>query len=248
MVKVYRVLCTGGKNGEKYAGFACSLHPCHDEGAMSRGVYIVFEGVVGTGKTTQSKLLVERLKENYPDREIIWTREPGGSEIAEAIRVLVQGTTFGEEMDPVCEAYLYASARAQSLRSVVRPAIERGAIVIADRSFATSVTFQGAGRGLGTELVLTINESAIRDCLPDAVIEIDMDPDVGLKRTFDAKGDKFETMPVEFFHRCREGHRELAAHPMLEGKWHRIDGEGNIEEVAAKIDDVIARFADRLAA
>lgn len=206
---------------------------------MSRGTYIVFEGVVGTGKTTQSKLLVERLKVAHPDREIVWTREPGGSEIAEAIRTVVQATPFAETMEPICEAYLYAAARAQSLRAVVKPALERGAVVVADRSFCTSVAWQGAARGLGTDLVLAINEIAIRDCMPDLVIEIDLDPEVGLKRTFDAKGDKFESMSVEFFRKCVEGYRLLSEHPLLAGKWHRISGEGSIEEVAARIDAIV---------
>lgn len=207
---------------------------------MSRGTYIVFEGVVGTGKTTQSKLLVERLKVAHSDREIVWTREPGGSEIAEAIRTVVQATPFEEKMHPICEAYLYAAARAQSLRAVVKPALERGAIVIADRSFCTSVAWQGAARGLGTDLVLAINEIAIRDCIPDLVIEIDLDPDIGLKRTFDAKGDKFESMPADFFRRCQEGYRELSEHPMFAGTWHRISGEGSIEEVSAKVDAIMS--------
>ncbi|MCW1891615.1 MAG: dTMP kinase [Candidatus Uhrbacteria bacterium] len=207
---------------------------------MSRGMYIVFEGVVGTGKTTQAKLLVERLKQQYPDREVVGTREPGGSEIAEAIRVLVQGTPFTENMDPICEAYLYASARAQSLRAVVLPVIERGGIVVADRSFCTSVAWQGAARGLGTELVLRINESAIQGCLPDAVIEIDLDPVIGLQRTFDKNGDKFESMPVEFFHACARGYQELSEHPMFAGKWHRVSGEGSIEDVSARIREIVS--------
>lgn len=200
------------------------------------GTYIVFEGVVGTGKTTQSKRLVESLKTKYPNREVIWTREPGGSEIAEAIRVLVQGTPFNEAMDPICEAYLYASARAQSLRAVVKPALDRGAIVISDRSFCTSVAWQGFGRGLSLEKILTINASAIEGILPDLVFEMDIDPAVGLKRTFDARGDKFETMPIEFFQACVAGYQALSKHPLLAERWHRLDASGTIEEVSARIE------------
>src|SRR3989338_5871436 len=116
--------------------------------------YIVLEGVVGCGKTTQAKKLYEHLKKNYPGREIILTREPGGSEIAERIRTLVQGTEFSEVMTPECEAYRYAASRAQTLRSIVSPTIQRGGTVISDRSFLSSMAFQGAARGLGTETVL----------------------------------------------------------------------------------------------
>lgn len=83
-------------------------------------MYIIFEGIIGTGKTTQSKRLFEYLKEQYKDKEVIWTREPGGTEVSDEIRKVVQGTDFEEHMDPICEAYLYASSRAQSLRTVVK--------------------------------------------------------------------------------------------------------------------------------
>lgn len=202
---------------------------------MPKGLYIVFEGVVGTGKTTQSKLLVEDLKQRFPDREIIWTREPGGCPIAEAIRTVVQGTTFPEVMDPICEAYLYAAARAQSLRKIVQPVLSQGGIVIADRSFCTSVSFQGGGRDMGVERVLKINETAIEGFIPDMIIEIDLDPAIGLQRAFDKNGDKFESMPVEFFQKCIEGYRELAKDPRFTPIWKRISGEGSMEEVEERI-------------
>ncbi len=199
------------------------------------GCYLVFEGVVGTGKTTQSKRLADTLRQKFPDREVIWTREPGGSEIAEAIRVLVQGTPFNEAMDPICEAYLYASARAQSLRAVVAPVLAKGGIVVADRSFCTSIAWQGFGRGLGLETVLEINKTAVKDILPDLIIEMDLDPEIGLKRTFDARGDKFETMPIEFFRTCVAGYRALSNHELLQARWKRIDGQGTPEEVFNRV-------------
>ncbi|MFA5129742.1 MAG: dTMP kinase [Patescibacteria group bacterium] len=213
---------------------------------MRNGLYIVFEGVVGTGKTTQSKLLVEDLKQKYPNREIIWTREPGGSPIAEATRVIVQGTTFPEPMEPMCEAYLYAAARAQSLRAVVKPVLDRGGIVVSDRSFCTSVAFQGGGRAfkgggikIEVENVLRINESAIEGFIPDLIIEIDLDPAIGLQRTYDGSGDKFESMPAEFFHRCIQGYRELSQDPRFSPIWKRVSGEGGVTDVRQRIQEVI---------
>ena len=124
-----------------------------------KGIYIVFEGIVGTGKSTQAKILYDFLKEKNKNREIILTKEPGGTEIADEIRKIAQATKFNEDMNPVCEAYLYAASRAQSLRKIVKPALEKGSIVISDRSFISSLAYQGAARKIGIEKVLEINKS-----------------------------------------------------------------------------------------
>lgn len=198
-------------------------------------MYIVFEGLIGSGKTTQSKRLVDDLKNRFPDREVIWTREPGGCEIAEAIRTIAQATPFTEKMDPVCEAYLFASARAQSLRSTVAPVLARNGIVVADRSFASSVAWQGFGQGLGLDKILEINRPAIDNLLPDLIIELAMDPALAMSRTFDAKGDKFETMPLDFHERCAKCYQELAKHPLVSNIWKTIDAAGSKDEVYQKI-------------
>ncbi len=198
-------------------------------------MYIVFEGVVGTGKTTQSKLLHEALQQRIPKREIIWTREPGGSEIAEAIRKVVQGTAFEEEMHPVCEAYLYAAARAQSLRSVVLPVLERGGGVIADRSVMTSIAWQGYGREMGKEKILEINKPAIEGIMPSVIFYLKGDLEQSLARTFDAAGDKFEKFPKAFFHKCEEGYEDMKNDAMFAPLWEEIDAKGTREEVHARI-------------
>lgn len=163
------------------------------------GKYIVFEGIVGSGKTTQSKLLAERLKAT-------WTREPGGSEIADAIREIVQGTEFGETMEPVCEAYLYAASRAQTLRAIVKPILDKGGTVVADRSVFTSLTYQAVARGLGMETILEINKIAVGDIWPDKVFYIDLPVEMALARTADTVGDKFEKFGPDFFY---QGARRL---------------------------------------
>lgn len=196
--------------------------------------YIVLEGVVGCGKTTQAKKLYEHLKKNYPGREIILTREPGGSEIAERIRTLVQGTEFSEVMTPECEAYLYAASRAQTLRSIVSPTIQRGGTVISDRSFLSSMAFQGAARGLGTETVLEINTPAV-PIFPDIILFIDLDPELGLQRSFDRNGDKFEKENKEFFKKIQQQYQEIARLPKFKERWRTIDGNGSVEEVFERI-------------
>jgi dTMP kinase len=106
-------------------------------------MYIVFEGIVGSGKSTQSKKLVEFLRQNHPEKEIIHVREPGSTPIAEDIRTLAQGKEWeNESMHPLTNAYLYAAARAQTLHTIVKPALEKGNIVVSDRSFLSSCAYQ----------------------------------------------------------------------------------------------------------
>jgi dTMP kinase len=140
---------------------------------------------------------------------VIHVREPGSTQIAEDIRHLAQAKEWeGEEMHPLTNAYLYAAARAQSLHTVVKPALESGKIVVSDRSFLTSVAYQGVAQGLGIETVLSVNHDAIRDVLPDMVIYMDMPIDIALARTFDAAGDKWEKMGRSFFEKIIEGYEK----------------------------------------
>ena len=137
------------------------------------GPYIVFEGLQKVGKSTQLELLVPVVRTKYSGREVVFTREPGGTPLAEAIRVLAQGMKYDNEMEYVCEAYLYSASRAQSLRRIVRPAQVRGAIVIADRSYYSSVAIQGGARGLDVERVMRINQEAVDDIRPHRVFLLD---------------------------------------------------------------------------
>jgi dTMP kinase len=198
-----------------------------------KGLYIVFEGIVGSGKTVQSKLLVERLREEFPKKEVLWTREPGGSEIAGAIRKVVQATEFEEEMEPVCEAYLFAAARAHTLRRVVLPVLKRKGIVVSDRCYLTSVAYQGAGRGLDPKQVLEINRVAVNGLEPDIVFFLDIAPGMSLARSRDKFGDKFERLDINFFSRAADGY-ELGK-KILGDRWVRIDGSKGIDEIHEKV-------------
>ena len=209
------------------------------------GMYIVFEGVVGSGKSTQSKKLFDFLKKEFPDKDIILTREPGGSEIAEKIRNVVQGTKYKEEMHPVCEAYLYAAARSQSLRSVVKPVLDNDGIVISDRSFISSVAYQGTARNLGLNKVLEINMPAIGNITPDLIIYLDYPPDEGIKRTFDSEGDKFESENVDFFKKVEEGYKKIANTPEFNEIWLSIDARGNKETIFEAIKEKVMTFLHR---
>ncbi len=204
----------------------------------NKGTYIAFEGIVGCGKTTQSKLLYERLKNLYPERNVIWTKEPGGSEIANGIRKVVQGTVYAEEMDPVCEQYLYAASRAQTLRKVVKPVLDGGGIVVADRSVFTSVSFQGWGRGLGADTVWKINDVAVDGLLPNRVLFINTDIDIAIARAKDGGGDKFESMGKDFFEKAVAGYMFAVATYNIMAL---IDGNGTIGEVEKRVWDVVQK-------
>lgn len=198
-------------------------------------MYIVFEWTVGTGKTTQSKMLVEHLQNKFPDREVIRVREPGKTPIAEAIRTLVQGTSFSEEMDPICEAYLYSSARAQLINTVIRPALARWAIVVSDRSFWSSLSYQWFAKGQSIETIREINKPIVEVCLPDMVFFFDMPVDIWLSRTFDSAGDKHELNGKAFFEQAHQGYLLCLDDPRFAKHSTLIDALGTRKEVFERI-------------
>lgn len=198
-------------------------------------MYIVFEGIVGCGKSTQTKLYKKYLSSKYPDKEIVLTKEPGGTEIANMIRKIVQGTNFNEDMEYICEAYLYAASRAQSLRKVVKPTIEVGNYVISDRNFITSLANQAFGRNLGVEKVLEINKEAIEGFTPDKIIFIDTPVEVCISRLNDHDGDKFEKLGIDFHTKVYEGYKQLSKLPMFKNKWITIDGSKSIEQIQNEV-------------
>lgn len=198
-------------------------------------MYIIFEWTVGTGKTTQSKLLIKQLQAQYPEREVIRVREPGKTPIAEAIRTLVQGTEFTEEMDPICEAYLYSAARAQLINTVIKPALERGAIVVSDRCFWSSLSYQWYAKNTGIETIWQINRPIVESCLPDLVLFFDMPIDIGLSRTSDGVGDKHELNGKDFFQKAHEWYVQCVADGRFAKQATIVDALGTIEEVSERI-------------
>lgn len=202
-------------------------------------MYIVFEGIVWTGKSTQSKKLHEYLRQQYPDKEVIHVREPGGTDIAEAIRHIAQWQKFNEDMDPICEAYLYAAARAQLLYTLVKPAHDRGAIIIADRSVLSSLAYQWYARWVWIDKVLDINRQAIIDCIPDVVFYLESSIEHAIERTFDAHWDKFETMGHEFFEKVMQWYHKAAMLPVFQDRWYQIDAYGTIDEVFSRLVTIV---------
>ena len=175
----------------------------------ARGVFISMEGMDGCGKTTQRAALTEHLKRL--GWRVTATREPGGDEVAEKIRELVLDPV-NKTMCDEAEAYLYAARRAQNVRAVVRPALERGDAVVCDRFVDSSVAYQGAGRQLGTERVAALNAMAVGDTMPDITVYLRMPADVALSRRLSAsKPDRLEQQKTDFFSRTYQAYEQLFA-------------------------------------
>lgn len=168
-------------------------------------MFITFEGLDGSGKSTQAELLRSRLDDE--GAQVISTREPGGTELGEKIRDLV---LHGGDVTPWAEALLYAAARAQHVEVVIRPALERGASVICDRYVDSSVAYQGVGRELGLDRVLDLNLAAVGGLLPDRTFLLALDvAEIGSR--LDREHDRLERESEAFHARTAAGYRELAA-------------------------------------
>jgi dTMP kinase len=168
-------------------------------------VFVTFEGIDGSGKSTQARLLAEAL--TAEGREVVATREPGGTEAGERIRELILG---GTEIAPWTEAALFAAARAQLVEEVIAPGLARGAHVICDRYLDSSLAYQGIARGLGVERVLELNVHALRGILPDRTFLLLVDPEESARRRGDP-GDRIEREDDDFQARVAEAYEELAA-------------------------------------
>ena len=174
---------------------------------MKKGFFIVLEGPDGSGKTTVTNVICDRLSaEGF---EIVHTREPGGIGIAEEIRNIILDPK-NTSMDPRTEALLYAASRRQHLVEKVIPAKEAGKIVICERFVYSSLAYQGYGRGLGFDDILKINDFAIGDAYPDMTIYLNIDEEEGLKRIADRSfKDRLDSESLEFHHLVNEGYREV---------------------------------------
>lgn len=165
--------------------------------------YIALEGGDGSGKTTLSSALAIRLRD-FGD-EVVEVREPGGTPLGENIRGLLLDSDY---VDPWAEVFLFAAQRAQLMREVVRPALERGAWVISDRTYYSSITYQGRARGLGEKRVREINEIGLDGTMPGLVFVLEVDPGTGLERQH--RPDRIGGESIDFQEKVREAYRDLA--------------------------------------
>ncbi len=172
-----------------------------------RGLLITFEGSDGAGKSTQIRYLQEYLREK--GYQVIVSREPGGTPIGERVREILKNPHF-QEMTPVAEALLFAASRSQHVAEVVRPALEKGHIVLLDRYIDSSLAYQGFARGLGWKKVMEINSWATGGLMPDLTFFLFLEGGIGLNRKKELPTDRFEDVGVEFQERVIQGYRELA--------------------------------------
>ena len=204
-------------------------------------MFITLEGPEGSGKTTAIQKAVDTLTQmGY---EIIRTREPGGTEIAEQIRNVILDKA-NTNMDPRTEALLYAASRRQHLVEKVWPALKEGKIVICDRYLDSSLAYQGGARGLGVDNVLNINLFATENTWPDLTLLFDIDPSIGLARiskNADREVNRLDLEKLEFHNKVRNTFLELAK--MFPDRYVIIDASKSVDEVAkATLDAIIGKI------
>ena len=198
----------------------------------ARGVFITFEGGDGSGKSTQIQSVRDWFESR--GREVIVTREPGGTELGTEIRRLVQNGP--EDVDARTEALLYAADRAYHVATVIRPALERGAVVLGDRYIDSSLAYQGAARSLGVDEIASLSAWATQGLYPSLTFLLDLPPEVGARRRTDAP-DRMERESMDFHERVRHEYLRLAdAEP---DRIVVIDAVGTVDEVFSEIRGVL---------
>lgn len=214
-------------------------------GARGRGVFITFEGGDGSGKSTQLRLLGERLRAE--GREVVETAEPGGTAIGSQIRRILLDRK-NSELCATAELLLMFASRAQNVDQVIMPALGEGKIVLCDRFTDSSLVYQGAARGLGSETVLELDRIACRGLIPDLTIYVDVDVETGLartqKRNVDIQGieTRLDEQEAAFHRKARDAYLRLAADEPRRIKL--VDGSRDPESVASEVWDLASAFIE----
>lgn len=209
---------------------------------MTRGIFISFEGIEGTGKTTQAKLLKEHLlsKKVY---SVITTKEPGGTVISERIRQILLSAEH-KEMDSLTELFLYFASRRQHIKELIVPSIAAGRIVITDRFSDSTKAYQGYARGIDVGFIDTINKAVTGGLIPDLTILLDLDVETGLKRNMGInKLDRLELEDIEFHKRVMEGYLILSK---LEPERIKVvDARLSVEKIHEKVVEIVTKYLMR---
>ena len=199
---------------------------------MKKGLFITFEGIDGCGKTTQIELLKESLeKKGYT---VLLTREPGAKGLGEKLREIL--LNYDGEVSSNCESFLFLADRAQHIDTIIKPAIDKGVIVLCDRHTDSTVAYQGYGRQLDLEQIYQLNKIATNGIIPDITFILDIDIDTSLQRI--GKGrDSMENSGREFFERVRKGYIEISEKEPQRVKL--LQGNSPIKDIQNKISDYV---------
>jgi dTMP kinase len=200
------------------------------------GTFISFEGGDGVGKSTQLRLLAGWLVAR--GCRVVTTREPGGTPLGVDLR---QAVMHGGHVSPRAEALIYAADRAHHVATVIRPALDRGAVVLSDRYLDSSVAYQGTGRALGADEVERLNLWAVEGLLPDLTVLLDLDPVVGLTR-LTGEPDRLERAGAEFHARTRKAFLDRAAADPH--RWLVVDASQPVEAIAKRVHERVAQLVD----
>lgn len=200
-------------------------------------IFIAFEGIEGCGKSTQAKLLFNRLLKR--GEQVILTHEPGGTRLGSRIRYLLKWNNQ-LKISPQAELFLFAASRIELVQQVIQPMLDEGKIVLCDRFTASTLAYQGYGRGIKLNVVTSINNIATNGIEPDLTVLLDLPPEIGLRRKSNVTPDRFEKERLEFHHCVRQGYLELAsANP---SHWLVVDATLSKNVIQDTIFDRVSRL------
>ncbi|ACI22143.1 MULTISPECIES: dTMP kinase [Thermodesulfovibrio] len=197
---------------------------------MNKGIFITFEGIEGSGKTTQGKLLAEKLKKE--GLKVLYTYEPGDTEAGRHIRKILLNSEI--KINPLCELLLYFADRVQHIEEKIKPCIESGFIVICDRFTDSTLVYQGYARGISIDLIKQLNKIVLDEFMPDLTVLLDCPANIGLKRNQKInKKDRFEMENLAFHEKVRQGYLKLAE--LYKKRFFVLDATESIDKIAEDI-------------
>ncbi len=212
----------------------------------SRGIFVSFEGGEGAGKSTQIQILASFLRER--GKKVLLTREPGGTDLSDEIRKIEKFISYKNDFSPEAEALLFSAARAQLVKEILVPELEKGTWILSDRFTDSSIAYQGAGRNLGNDKIASINDFATSGLVPDITILLDISTKSGFERLrsrgaeISGTADRMEKQASEFYEKVRRCYLDLAA--KNPARFLVISAEQSPEKIAEEIrNELSKRFA-----